>query len=53
MAKIDLKRMAALGKALGAELWLEFVIPSVDNFEQDLQELGRELTSWAILLQLS
>ena len=34
----DLKRMAAIGKALGAELWLEFVIPSVDHFEQDLQE---------------
>jgi hypothetical protein len=41
--KIDLGRMAALGKALGADLWLEYVIPSVDNFEQDLQRLGREL----------
>jgi hypothetical protein len=40
----DLKRMAAIGKALGAELWLEFVIPSVDHFEQDLEELGRAVT---------
>jgi D-apionolactonase len=40
----DLKRMAAIGKALEAELWLEFVIPSVDHFEQDLQELGRAVT---------
>jgi D-apionolactonase len=39
----DLKRMAALGKAIGADLWLEYVIPSVDNFEQDLQRLGRAL----------
>ena len=39
----DLKRMAALGKAIGSDLWLEFVVPSVDNFEQDLQGLGRTL----------
>jgi hypothetical protein len=39
-----LKRAAAIGKALGAELWLEFVIPSVDNFEQDIQDLGRAVT---------
>jgi D-apionolactonase len=43
-SEIDLKRMAAIGKALGVELWLEFVIPSVDHFEQDLQELGRTVT---------
>ena len=41
----DLKRMAAIGKALGAEIWLEFVIPSVDHFEQDIQELGRAVTA--------
>ncbi len=35
--------MTALGKAIGADLWLEFVVPSVDNFEQDLQRLGRAL----------
>src|SRR3984893_38529 len=39
-----LKRAAAIGKALGAELWLEFVVPSVDNFEQDIQDLGRAVT---------
>src|SRR3984893_3052286 len=42
-SKTDLGRMAALGKALGADLWLEYVIPGVDNFEQDLQRLGRAL----------
>ena len=42
-SEIDLRRMAALGKAIGADLWLEFVVPSVDNFEQDLQRLGRAL----------
>jgi hypothetical protein len=42
--RADLERMAAIGEALGAELWLEFVIPSVDHFEQDLQELGRAVT---------
>jgi D-apionolactonase len=40
----DLKRMASIGTALEAELWLEFVIPSVDNFEQDIQDLGRAVT---------
>ena len=43
-SQADLKRMAAIGKALGAELWLEFVIPSVDNFEQDIQDLGGAVT---------
>jgi hypothetical protein len=43
-SEIDLRRMAALGKAIGADLWLEFVVPSVDKFEQDLQRLGRSLT---------
>ena len=42
-SNIDLGRMAALGKAIGADLWLEYVIPSVANFEQDLQRLGRAL----------
>jgi D-apionolactonase len=37
----DLRRMAGVGKALGAELWLEYVIPSVDHFKSDLQELGQ------------
>jgi hypothetical protein len=37
----DLRRMAAIGKALRAELWLEFVIPSVDNFEKDIRDLGQ------------
>jgi D-apionolactonase len=37
----DLKRMADLGSAIGAEPWLEFVIPSVDHFVSDIQEAGR------------
>ena len=37
----DLKRMADLGKEIGADLWLEFVIPSVENFEEDIRETGR------------
>jgi hypothetical protein len=37
----DLKRMAAIGKALETDLWLEFVIPSVDQFEQEIRDLGR------------
>ncbi len=37
----DLKRMAAVGKALKAELWLEFVVPSVENFGTDIQNLAR------------
>jgi hypothetical protein len=37
----DLKRMAALGYAIGADLWLEFVIPSVENFESDINALGQ------------
>jgi len=40
----DLRRMAAIGKALRAELWLEFVIPSVDNFEKDIRDLGQAVT---------
>src|SRR5262249_9618204 len=43
-SEIDLRRMADLGKAIGAELWLEFVVPSVDHFEQDIRELGRTVT---------
>ncbi|HTD17458.1 MAG TPA: hypothetical protein VK673_19895 [Chthoniobacterales bacterium] len=37
----DLRQMAELGKEIGAELWLEFVIPSVENFEEDIREAGR------------
>src|ERR1700733_9555983 len=37
----DLKRMAELGKKIGTDLWLEFVIPSVDNFESDIREAGQ------------
>jgi hypothetical protein len=37
----DLKRMAEAGTEIGAELWLEFVIPSVENFEEDIREAGR------------
>ncbi|MBV8813386.1 MAG: hypothetical protein JO271_02765 [Verrucomicrobia bacterium] len=36
----DLKRMAALGMAIGAEVWLEFVVPSVEHFERDIREAG-------------
>jgi len=43
-SEIDLRRMADLGKALGAELWLEFVVPSVEHFEQDIRDLGRTVT---------
>jgi hypothetical protein len=42
--EIDLRRMVDLGKAIGAELWLEFVVPSVDHFEQDIRELGRTVS---------
>jgi D-apionolactonase len=37
----DLKRMTEVGREIGAELWLEFVIPSVENFEEDIREAGR------------
>jgi D-apionolactonase len=37
----DLKRMASIGKQIGADLWLESVIPSVENFEADIREIGR------------
>jgi len=37
----DLRQMAEVGKEIGAELWLEFVIPSVENFEEDIREAGR------------
>jgi hypothetical protein len=43
-SEIDLERMTDLGKAIGAELWLEFVVPSVDHFEQDISDLGRLVT---------
>jgi hypothetical protein len=43
-SEIDLRRMAALGKAIGTDLWLEFVVPSVDDFKLDLQRLGRTLS---------
>jgi D-apionolactonase len=37
----DLRQMAEVGKEIGAELWLEFVIPSGENFEEDIRETGR------------
>jgi hypothetical protein len=37
----DLKRMAALGEKIGSDLWLEFVLPSVENFESDISVVGR------------
>jgi D-apionolactonase len=37
----DLKLMAEVGKEIEVELWLEFVIPSVENFEEDIREAGR------------
>jgi D-apionolactonase len=40
----DLRRMAGIGKTLGAELWLEYVIPSVDHFKSDIQELDRAVS---------
>jgi D-apionolactonase len=43
-SQADLKRMAAIGHALGTELWLEFVIPRVDHFEKDIQDLGRAVS---------
>ena len=40
----DLKRMAALGPSVGADLWLEFVIPSVDRFVEDINDAGRAVS---------
>ena len=40
----DLKRMAALGPSVGADLWLEFVIPSVDRFVEDINAAGRAVS---------
>jgi hypothetical protein len=37
----DLRQMTEVGKEIGAELWLEFVIPSVENFEEDIRTAGR------------
>jgi len=37
----DLTRLAALGEKIGTDLWLEFVLPSVENFENDISEVGR------------
>jgi D-apionolactonase len=37
----DLRRMADLGRSIGSELWLEFVIPTVADFEQDIRDAGR------------
>jgi D-apionolactonase len=42
--EIDLRRMADLGRAIGAELWLEFVVPSIDHFEEDIRDLGRTVS---------
>jgi D-apionolactonase len=36
----DLKQMAEVGQEIGAELWLEFVIPSVEHFEEDTRAAG-------------
>lgn len=40
----DLKRMAALGPSVGADLWLEFVIPRVDRFVEDINAAGRAVS---------
>jgi hypothetical protein len=37
----DLKRMATLGSSIGTDLWLEFVIPNVDRFVEDINDAGR------------
>jgi hypothetical protein len=37
----DLKRLGALGEKIGTDLWLEFVLPSVENFENDISDVGR------------
>jgi len=37
----DLKRMAAVGSSIGTDLWLEFVIPSVDRFVEDINDAAR------------
>jgi D-apionolactonase len=39
--QVDLQRMVAIGKALETEMWLEFVIPSVDQFAQEIRGLGQ------------
>ncbi|MBV9999866.1 MAG: hypothetical protein JO015_12240 [Verrucomicrobia bacterium] len=36
-----LEQMARAARALGAEAWLEFVIPTVDRFEEDIDRAGR------------
>jgi hypothetical protein len=36
-----LEQMARAAQALGAEAWLEFVIPTVDRFEEDIDKAGR------------
>lgn len=36
-----LERMARAAQALGAEPWLEFVIPGVERFEEDIDKAGR------------
>jgi D-apionolactonase len=40
----DLIRVAAIGRTLGVEVWLEFVVPSVDHFERDILDLGRAVS---------
>jgi D-apionolactonase len=37
----DLRRVADIGRTLETELWMEFVVPTVDHFEQDIQDLSR------------
>lgn len=36
-----LEQMARAAQALGAEAWLEFVIPTVDRFEEDIDRAAR------------
>ncbi len=37
----DLKRMAAIARELEAETWIEFVVPTVERFERDIEEFGK------------
>ncbi|MBV9492318.1 MAG: hypothetical protein JO069_21700 [Verrucomicrobia bacterium] len=36
-----LEQMARAAQALGAQAWLEFVIPTVDRFEEEIEKVGR------------
>jgi D-apionolactonase len=39
----DLRKAVELSQALGAEPWLEVVVASIDDFEAELEQLGREV----------